>query len=133
MSLETLKFISAITMWSIVILTPVVVLSWKRDGQYDRVSWKRLAASVAIGWFFLVIHRSLYASTVAARLAEQRGDLYYDPVGGNAAILVAGWIPVLVSTLVVALLILVAGRFWRGRVQPSSGEERQGAAPSCRT
>lgn len=54
-------------------------------------------------WAFLIVHRDLVVSYKISE-ARARGNMDYDGVGGNAAILLVGWV-VAIMAMIPALLV----------------------------
>lgn len=66
---------------------------------------QRFALSVFATWFVLVEFRMHFNLPALRELVRQADDHRYDGVGLNAAILVMGWLPSLVATTIMFLLV----------------------------
>ena len=60
----------------------------------------RILLATVMSWYATLVFRMQFDLPAARELARERGDHTYDGVGMNAAILVAGWIPPLIVTVV---------------------------------
>ncbi|PHQ31592.1 hypothetical protein CEE69_30405 [Rhodopirellula bahusiensis] len=70
----------------------------------------RLSLATLTSWHATLVFRMQFNLPATRELARERGDLMYDGVGMNAALLVTGWIPPLIVT---AVLIAVYSIFTR--------------------
>lgn len=89
---------------------------YRRPKSGDRDLGIRFIVGVLGTWFGLLLHRGFIGLPVAWARAQARGDLEYDGVGMNAALLVGGWIFGLISSTV-ALVTFLALRYVRQRQQ----------------
>ena len=71
-------------------------------------------------WAGLVLHRELIGLPVAIARAEAEGDLLYDGVGGNAALLFGGWILGIISSAVALVAYLALNYIRRHKDQFTS-------------
>jgi hypothetical protein len=60
-----------------------------------------VAISVLVSWLLQIFYRIKVEMPVNLERAESRGDFEYDGVGGNVAVLMAGWLYPLVACLIV--------------------------------
>jgi hypothetical protein len=60
----------------------------------------RVLLATVISWYATFVFRMQFDLPAARELARERGDHTYDGVGMNAAMLVSGWIPPLIVTVV---------------------------------
>ena len=60
----------------------------------------RLFLATLFSWYATLVFRMQFNLPATRELARERGDYMYDGVGMNAALLVTGWIPPLVVTVV---------------------------------
>ncbi len=85
----------------------------------------RIILATLISWYATLVFRMQFNLPATRELARERGDYMYDGVGMNAALLVTGWIPPLVVTIV---LIGVCSIFTRRSNVADNGADRSGTA-----
>ena len=92
-------------------LAPILLFLRVRKKKPKERKWLLwVPVSVVLTWAYL-IGFSVFAETPALQaFARQRGDFDADGVGGNAAVLVAGWIIPLLGCLLFALIFTVIDR-----------------------
>jgi hypothetical protein len=111
MSIQIQGLLIEISGWMIILFTPLFILFWRLPKDTNQISWLRFLGSIACGWLLLNLHRFFIVWPYVMDSARKRGDLNVDGVGGNAVTLIAGWIPVLLVTVVYSLLALLWWRF----------------------
>ncbi|MGB7323331.1 MAG: hypothetical protein WBD31_00565 [Rubripirellula sp.] len=85
----------------------------------------RILLAVLTSWFATMQFRMQFNLPALREIAYQRDDHMYDGVGLNAALLMMGWIPPLVVTII---LVAVARLFIPGTDASDSGASVSGAA-----
>ena len=112
--LEALSILSGVTELLVMIGLPLLIYAIR-----PRTAERRLAprfwVSVLVVWIGLVAHRSFIGLPLALRRAHANGNLEYDGVGGNAAYLVAGWLPGLFGATVALGLFWICERILQRR------------------
>lgn len=95
----------------IIFVTPLFILFWRLPKDINQISWWRFLGSIACGWLLLILHRFFIAWPYVLDSARKRGNLNVDGVGGNVVTLVAGWVPVLLVTVLYSLFALLWWKF----------------------
>ncbi|MCD6049491.1 MAG: hypothetical protein K0Q55_894 [Verrucomicrobia bacterium] len=96
-----LKLLDILSTWVGVFL--IFGLPWMifrrqaKNGQPDYAL--RFFMSVIAVWGALIVHRLFMDLPIRLEMAQARGDLMYDGVGGNVGILVSGWLPGILGAL----------------------------------
>jgi hypothetical protein len=81
-------------------LAPILALALKRSRLFAASSWTApIALAVAASWALQIIFRIAIELPLNMERAKAKGDLMYDGVGGNVAILMAGWLEPLILCL----------------------------------
>ncbi len=81
-------------------LAPILALALKRSRLFAESPWiAPVAIGVAASWGLQIIFRARVELPLNLERAKARGDLMYDGVGGNAVVLMAGWLQPLILCL----------------------------------
>jgi hypothetical protein len=106
---------------AIILLVPAVCLFWRLTTRATQFSRARFVASIGCGWVLLVLHREFIEWPIMLARHHNDDDMIYDGLGGNAAVLVFGWLPMLIVTVLYWLVSLV---WWRLRRRGEMGANR---------
>ena len=105
---------------------PLLLFCLEPFGGGEKRVGLRFCAGVALVWFSLMVYREKVEMPENIRRAAERGDLEYDGVGGNAALLLLGWFPGVIGSAIALLVFLFARWLHRRRREVS---QRISAAP----
>ena len=123
MTIEEKQILVTVGYWAILlgipaitVLPPLAIRSWPRLIQSTA---RGILLATAIGWPILIFYRIFVEVPLNMDLAQSRGDMMYDGVGGNAATIMFGWLFALLFSLPHAVLRLTIQRIRRkGSPQP---------------
>ncbi len=84
-------------------LAPLLAVLLRQSRSPANRKWLApVLVAVGCSWFLQIIYRSRVELPMNMKIAAAKGDLMYDGVGGNVAILLMGWFFPLLGCLVVA-------------------------------
>ncbi|QDV40692.1 hypothetical protein Enr13x_05270 [Stieleria neptunia] len=91
----------------------------------------RIPLAVVVSWFATLEFRMQFNLPALRELASQRDDDMYDGVGLNAALLVMGWLPPLIVTLVMVVVLQLVLAMMRRTARDThhDGDAESSAAP----
>jgi len=87
---------------------PIIVLTYPKFPRWPRSIGARLFLTVLAVWLLLIVHRMASLPTLI-RDAEAAGNIMYDGVGGNVAILFTGWFVGLIGCIPALIISGVVG------------------------
>ncbi len=81
-------------------MAPLLALALKRSRLFATATWKApITIAVVVSWVLQIAFRTAIELPLNLEKAKVRGDLMYDGVGGNVAVLMAGWLEPLILCL----------------------------------
>lgn len=129
MTIEEQQFLVTAGYWAILlgipaitVLLPLAMPSWPK---LIRSTTRGVILATAIGWLLLIFYRIFVEVPLNMDIAQGRGDMMYDGVGGNAATVVLGWLFALLCSLPHAILRLAIQQI-RKRKKTKQGIEAIG-------
>jgi hypothetical protein len=112
---------------------PIIVIAYPKFPRWPRSVVGRFVATILVVWFLLIVHRLASLPTLI-RDAEAAGNMMYDGVGGNVAILVMGWFMAAIGcvpALILATIIQKFGKKDEPHVPSSNKIEEAEQAGTC--
>ena len=110
----------------LIVLIPTLLLFMPSASRVMSTARRRLVIAVVVTWIILNVYRLTIELPIRMALARTRGDKMYDGVGGNVAILFAGW----VEPLIVGAVLLIAARLITGlRQDPNKRQQSKPGSP----
>ena len=99
--------IEKITFYLVWLGIPTLIFTLPAQGERRNLTL-RFFLNVFATWFGFILHRSEIGLPASYARAEANGNEMYDGVGMNVAILFMGWVPALMSTILVLFIYLAA-------------------------
>jgi len=102
---------------------PFATLVWPGLPRRPRALLGRIFLTVLVVWLLLVLHRSASLPTLL-REAQARGNIHYDGVGGNVAVLLFGWMPAFFGCLPSIVIVGIRNLIHRRREAAQTSETK---------
>jgi len=96
----------------ILVLPPLIAYSVRKRRKPESRFWPMpIVIAVVISWLFRIFYRIRVELPLNIQNARSSGDIEYDGVGGNVAVLMMGWVEPLIACLIFVGILKIFAYF----------------------